>query len=123
MGRRYPDSHWNPSCANSQAPPATPFAKRCRPWCTPECWSAARVRVLSCLLTGHNAALLTDYFAAAKDRDLLELREALDVTAAGLAAQRRDDEDIEALRKLLARRNGVVGRAGGARVDRGGHRR
>lgn len=57
------------------------------------------------LSTGHNAALLTDYFAAAKDRDLLELREALDVTAAGLAAQRRDDEDIEALQKLLARRN------------------
>lgn len=48
---------------------------------------------------------LSDYFAAAKERDLLELRYTLEVTAAGLAAQRRDDEDIAELRKLLRHRN------------------
>lgn len=51
------------------------------------------------------AGALSDYFAAARDSDLLELREALEVTAAGLAAERRDDEDIATLRSLLARRN------------------
>lgn len=46
-----------------------------------------------------------DFFAAARRQDLLELREALEVTAAGLAADRRDDDDIATLRALLARRN------------------
>lgn len=51
------------------------------------------------------SAALADYFAAADDRDLLELRQSLEVTAAGLAAQRRDEDDIEQLRSLLRRRN------------------
>ncbi|MFT4200992.1 FadR/GntR family transcriptional regulator [Gordonia sp. (in: high G+C Gram-positive bacteria)] len=46
-----------------------------------------------------------DYFASARRRDLSELREALDVTAADLAARRRDDGDIAMLREVLARRN------------------
>ncbi len=37
--------------------------------------------------------------------DLIELRQTLEVTAAGLAAQRRDEDDIEQLRALLVRRN------------------
>lgn len=44
-----------------------------------------------------------DYFAAARRQDLLELREALEVTAAGLAAQRRDDDDVAVLQDLLDR--------------------
>ena len=46
-----------------------------------------------------------DFFAAARRQDLLELREALEVTAAGLAARRRDADDIATLRSLLAQRN------------------
>lgn len=46
-----------------------------------------------------------DYFAAAQRRDLLELREALEVAAAAFAAQRRDDADIAQLREVLSRRN------------------
>lgn len=38
----------------------------------------------------------------AQQQDLLELRLALDVTAAALAARRRDDADIENLRNLIA---------------------
>ncbi len=48
---------------------------------------------------------LAEYFAAARERDLWELREAVEVTAAVLAARRRDAADIEDLRVLLARRN------------------
>lgn len=47
---------------------------------------------------------LGQYFAGAHERDVLELRQSLDVTAAGLAARRRDDADIENLRALLAAR-------------------
>jgi len=47
---------------------------------------------------------LTKYFADARDRDVLELRLALDTTAAELAARRRDDADIAELRRLLATR-------------------
>ncbi|MBF6327123.1 FadR/GntR family transcriptional regulator [Nocardia transvalensis] len=47
---------------------------------------------------------LTKYFADAVQRDILELRQALDTTAARLAAQRRDDTDIENLRQLLEER-------------------
>ncbi|MFC3961805.1 FadR/GntR family transcriptional regulator [Nocardia jiangsuensis] len=48
---------------------------------------------------------LGKYFAGAEERDVLELRKALDTTAAGLAARRRDDTDIENLLRLLAVRN------------------
>jgi DNA-binding FadR family transcriptional regulator len=48
---------------------------------------------------------LGKYFADAHERDVLELRQALDTTAASLAAQRRDDTDIETLRRLLAERH------------------
>ncbi|MEU1430106.1 FCD domain-containing protein [Nocardia sp. NPDC005746] len=44
---------------------------------------------------------LTEYFADAQQRDVLELRQALDTTAARLAAARRDDHDIAELRRLL----------------------
>ncbi|RFD27220.1 GntR family transcriptional regulator [Mycobacterium uberis] len=48
---------------------------------------------------------LAGYFAAARERDLLELREAVEITATALAAQRRDAADIGELRTVLARRN------------------
>ncbi|WP_039800277.1 FadR/GntR family transcriptional regulator [Nocardia araoensis] len=48
---------------------------------------------------------LGKYFADAEERDVLELRLALDVTAAGLAARRRDDTDIANLLRLLAERD------------------
>ncbi|AVP69509.1 FCD domain-containing protein [Rhodococcus hoagii] len=48
---------------------------------------------------------LGKYFAGAHERDVLELRQSLDVTAAGLAARRRDDQDIRNLRALLAARS------------------
>ncbi|MFF2556281.1 FadR/GntR family transcriptional regulator [Nocardia sp. NPDC058058] len=43
---------------------------------------------------------LTEFFADAQQRDILELRQALDTTAAALAAQRRDDIDIANLERL-----------------------
>lgn len=48
---------------------------------------------------------LAKYFADAEERDVLELRMALDATAAGLAARRRDDSDIANLRRLLEQRS------------------
>ncbi|WP_067534964.1 FadR/GntR family transcriptional regulator [Nocardia crassostreae] len=48
---------------------------------------------------------LTEYFADAQQRDLLELRQALDTTAAALAARRRDDVDIANLQQLLEERH------------------
>lgn len=48
---------------------------------------------------------LSKYFADAEERDVLELRLALDTTAAALAARRRDDADIATLRQLLDERN------------------
>lgn len=48
---------------------------------------------------------LSKHLAAAAERDVYELRQALDVTAAALAAIRRDDADIETLRRLLDERN------------------
>lgn len=50
---------------------------------------------------------LTKYFADAVERDVLELRQALDVQAARLAAQRRDDNDVRTLLRLLDRRSQV----------------
>lgn len=47
---------------------------------------------------------LAKYFADAHERDVLELRQALDTTAARLAARRRDAADIATLRRLLDRR-------------------
>ncbi|WP_067687939.1 FadR/GntR family transcriptional regulator [Nocardia jejuensis] len=47
---------------------------------------------------------LTEYFADAQQRDILELRQALDTTAASLAASRRDETDIAELRRLLEER-------------------
>lgn len=48
---------------------------------------------------------LGKYFATAHERDVLELRQALDVTAAVLAARRRTPEDAARLEYLLAERN------------------
>ncbi|MBL1076299.1 FadR family transcriptional regulator [Nocardia sp. 2] len=47
---------------------------------------------------------LTEYFAESQQRDILELRQALDTTAASLAARRRDDIDITNLERLLEER-------------------
>ncbi|MFE3193262.1 FadR/GntR family transcriptional regulator [Nocardia sp. NPDC059240] len=44
---------------------------------------------------------LSSYFADAHQRDLLELRQALDTTAARLAATRRDETDMATLRRLV----------------------
>ncbi|MFH5232178.1 FadR/GntR family transcriptional regulator [Antrihabitans spumae] len=44
---------------------------------------------------------LGKYFADAHERDVLDLRQALDTTAAALAARRRDDADIANLLQLL----------------------
>ncbi|MFX0575515.1 FadR/GntR family transcriptional regulator [Nocardia nepalensis] len=48
---------------------------------------------------------LAKYFADAEERDVLELRMALDTNAAALAARRRDDGDIANLRRLLEERS------------------
>ncbi|MEU7628528.1 FCD domain-containing protein [Nocardia sp. NPDC049220] len=48
---------------------------------------------------------LAKYFADAEERDVLELRLALDTTAAALAARRRDDTDIANLLRLLDERD------------------
>ncbi|MCW4352273.1 FadR family transcriptional regulator [Hoyosella sp. YIM 151337] len=47
---------------------------------------------------------LSKHLAAAAERDVYELRQALDVTAAALAAIRRDDTDIATLKHLLRER-------------------
>jgi DNA-binding FadR family transcriptional regulator len=57
------------------------------------------------IATSDLCGTLGKYFASAHERDVLELRQALDVTAAALAARRRDDADIENLRHLLDVRN------------------
>ncbi|MEV4240589.1 MULTISPECIES: FCD domain-containing protein [unclassified Nocardia] len=48
---------------------------------------------------------LAKYFADAEERDVLELRMALDTNAAALAARRRDETDIANLRRLLEERS------------------
>lgn len=48
---------------------------------------------------------LGKYFADARDRDVVELRETLEVTAASLAASRRDSADIDLLVAALGDRN------------------
>lgn len=48
---------------------------------------------------------LGKYFATAHERDVQELRQTLDVTAAVLAARRRTSDDVARLEKLLAERN------------------
>ncbi|WP_306360118.1 FadR/GntR family transcriptional regulator [Nocardia sp. CC227C] len=54
--------------------------------------------------TSNLGATLNQYFADAQERDILELRRALDTTAAALAAKRRDEADIADLRRLLEER-------------------
>ncbi len=57
------------------------------------------------IATDEQEVAFTDFFAAARRQDLMELREALEVTAAGLAARRRDDADIKNLRTAQKLRN------------------
>ncbi|MFW0788852.1 FadR/GntR family transcriptional regulator [Gordonia sp. CPCC 205333] len=64
------------------------------------------------IATDEQEVLLGGYFGAARRQDLLELREALDVTAAVLAAQRRDADDIAALNQILDNRNRLWRRDG-----------
>jgi DNA-binding FadR family transcriptional regulator len=54
--------------------------------------------------TSELAGVMQRRFAAADRRDVIELRGALEATAAGLAADRRTDEDLRRLDALLARR-------------------
>ncbi|GAA5041405.1 FadR/GntR family transcriptional regulator [Nocardia callitridis] len=56
------------------------------------------------IATSDLGGTLTKYFADAQDRDILELRLALDTNAAALAARRRDDTDVATLTRLLAER-------------------
>ncbi|NLU81954.1 FadR/GntR family transcriptional regulator [Rhodococcus sp. HNM0569] len=56
------------------------------------------------LATSLVGTALTEYFATARERDTLELRRALDVTAAELAARRRTDDDVARLRRALDER-------------------
>jgi len=57
------------------------------------------------IATSEVGGALAKYFADAQERDVLELRQALDTTAAALAARRRDDTDIDNLKQLLQIRN------------------
>lgn len=55
--------------------------------------------------TSDLSGTLGKYFATAHERDVLELRQALDVTAALLAARRCTPDDAAHLKRLLAERN------------------
>jgi len=55
------------------------------------------------------AGAVSRRISGARDRDVLEVRKALEVAAARLAAERRTDEDVVQLRELLRRRNQVFG--------------
>lgn len=57
------------------------------------------------LATSEVCGALGRRVSAARRREVLELRHALDVTAAALAATRRDDADVQALGELLDERN------------------
>lgn len=57
------------------------------------------------IATDEHDGALADYFGAARERDLLELREAVEVTATALAARRRSDVDIAELQEILTSRN------------------
>ncbi|KNX36395.1 FadR/GntR family transcriptional regulator [Luteipulveratus halotolerans] len=56
------------------------------------------------MATSEVSGVLGSYLSAAQHREVLELRLALDVTAARLAAERRTDQDVEVLRSVLAER-------------------
>ncbi|WP_405168094.1 FCD domain-containing protein [Nocardia sp. NBC_01499] len=60
---------------------------------------------------------LGKYFADAEERDVLELRLALDTTAAALAARRRDDADIANLLQLLGDRDKAYNNDSPAAID------
>lgn len=57
------------------------------------------------MATSDLGGTLGKYFADARDRDVTELRRTLEVTAAALAAQRRDSADVDVLHRALAERN------------------
>jgi DNA-binding FadR family transcriptional regulator len=54
--------------------------------------------------TSELAGVMQRRFASAEQRDVIEIRGALEATAARMAAQRRTDEDLQRLDKLLDRR-------------------
>ncbi|NUS43372.1 MAG: FadR family transcriptional regulator [Mycobacteriaceae bacterium] len=58
------------------------------------------------------AGALSRYFADSHERDVIELWQALDVTAAALAARRRDANDMAELERLLAVRREVWDKGG-----------
>lgn len=57
------------------------------------------------MATSDLGGTLGKYFADAQDRDVTELRRTLEVTAATLAAKRRDADDVRALTEALGDRN------------------
>ncbi|MFI5720110.1 FadR/GntR family transcriptional regulator [Nocardia sp. NPDC051750] len=57
------------------------------------------------IATSEVGGTLAKYFGEAAERDVLELRQGLEATAAALAAHRRDESDIAALQHLLEERN------------------
>ncbi|MDR2113745.1 MAG: FadR family transcriptional regulator [Bifidobacteriaceae bacterium] len=56
------------------------------------------------LATSELPAVLERHLAAASQRDVLEVRQALEILAASLAAQRRTPQQVEDLKALLAQR-------------------
>ncbi|MBY6349869.1 FadR/GntR family transcriptional regulator [Rhodococcoides corynebacterioides] len=70
------------------------------------------------------AATVGRFLAASRSRDVLELRQALDVTAATLAARRRTDEDVRILCDIRDRRMQAWDndRAGALALDTALHR-
>ncbi|GAA1498479.1 FadR/GntR family transcriptional regulator [Paeniglutamicibacter kerguelensis] len=54
--------------------------------------------------TNERALALHRGLSAAREQDIIETRQALDITAAGLAAQRRTQEDLQQLADALERR-------------------
>ncbi|MDQ1180691.1 DNA-binding FadR family transcriptional regulator [Rhodococcus sp. SORGH_AS303] len=59
------------------------------------------------LASSEMPSALGKYFSTARRRDVLELRRALDITAATLAAERRTDEDVRMLEDTLAHRTAL----------------
>ena len=73
----------------------------------PACSSAVKGPGTFVVATSDVASTLGKYFATARERDVVELRRALDITAASLAAGRREDDDIATLESLLATREAL----------------
>lgn len=87
-------------------------AKRCgRPsvhWCTPACSSHAKVTARSWPAVDEQEVVLRKGFQGADRFEAIEVRRSLDVPAAALAAQRRDQDDLDKLQDALDRRRAAA---------------